>query len=232
MPALHPGTWSSARVAAIAPTSEGAADLAHALVMEALAHVVPIFGSSREDYLATLRDVQATTRARLPAHFTTSCFVFHPVREALLLLHHRKLGEWVHPGGHADGDWFLLRSALRECAEETGFEGLELIGDPRADAALPGDLPCGGQALPAAALLPFFIQAFSIPAFPDLAAHVHFDHVYRFRATTEAVRIAAEESLGFRWVERSWFQDLLESQADGKDGVTRLTAEVCSRAFS
>jgi 8-oxo-dGTP pyrophosphatase MutT (NUDIX family) len=57
-----------------------------------------------------------------PVHVTGSAWVVSPDREKVLLMHHRKLGEWFQPGGHADGDADILRVALRECAEETGLD--------------------------------------------------------------------------------------------------------------
>jgi 8-oxo-dGTP pyrophosphatase MutT (NUDIX family) len=44
--------------------------------------------------------------------------------DEVLLLHHRKLGKWLQPGGHADGEMNLLAVALREAREETGLGSL------------------------------------------------------------------------------------------------------------
>lgn len=60
-------------------------------------------------------------RELLPAHVTGSAWVVSPDRQSVLLLHHRKHGQWFQPGGHADGDTDIVRVALRECAEETGL---------------------------------------------------------------------------------------------------------------
>jgi 8-oxo-dGTP pyrophosphatase MutT (NUDIX family) len=40
---------------------------------------------------------------------------------------HTKLGRWLQPGGHADGDTELAGVALREATEETGLEGLRVL---------------------------------------------------------------------------------------------------------
>ena len=58
----------------------------------------------------------------MPVHITASAWVVSPDREKILLMHHRKYGQWFQPGGHADGDTDVLRVALRECAEETGLD--------------------------------------------------------------------------------------------------------------
>jgi len=57
-----------------------------------------------------------------PVHITASAWVVSPDREKVLLMHHRKYGQWFQPGGHTDGDADVLRVALRECAEETGLD--------------------------------------------------------------------------------------------------------------
>ena len=54
-------------------------------------------------------------------HITGSTWVINPGRSAVLLMLHRKLGQWFQPGGHADGDEDILRVALKECSEETAL---------------------------------------------------------------------------------------------------------------
>ena len=55
-------------------------------------------------------------------HVTASTWVVSPDREQVLLMHHKKYGQWFQPGGHADGDPDVLGVALRECGEETGID--------------------------------------------------------------------------------------------------------------
>src|SRR5690606_6931630 len=43
-------------------------------------------------------------RERLAGHFTASCWLVDRAGERTLLTHHRKLGLWLQPGGHADGE--------------------------------------------------------------------------------------------------------------------------------
>ena len=54
-------------------------------------------------------------------HVSGSSWVVNPARTHVLLLHHRKLGMWLQPGGHADGDPDILRVILKETSEETGI---------------------------------------------------------------------------------------------------------------
>ena len=61
-------------------------------------------------------------RELAPAHVTGSTWVVNPDRSRVLMMHHKKLGKWFQPGGHADGDGDILRVALRETVEETGMD--------------------------------------------------------------------------------------------------------------
>lgn len=62
----------------------------------------------------------------LPGHVTGSAWVVNPARDKVLMMHHRKHGQWFQPGGHADGDADILRVALRETQEETGMEAARI----------------------------------------------------------------------------------------------------------
>jgi ADP-ribose pyrophosphatase YjhB (NUDIX family) len=64
-------------------------------------------------------DTQPITR-----DFTATTFVVHEGRT--LLLHHRKLGMWLPPGGHIDPHELPDQAAIREVREESGLE-VELL---------------------------------------------------------------------------------------------------------
>jgi 8-oxo-dGTP pyrophosphatase MutT (NUDIX family) len=89
-----------------------AGDLAH---VEALRRRVLAFCATHGD---------ALTRANAQAHLTASALVVDPADGRFVLLHHRKAGRWLQPGGHADGDGDLAAVALREATEETGLADL------------------------------------------------------------------------------------------------------------
>jgi len=55
-------------------------------------------------------------------HISGSAWVVNPARTHVLLMHHRKLGFWLQPGGHADGDSDIIRVVLKEASEETGID--------------------------------------------------------------------------------------------------------------
>ncbi len=57
-------------------------------------------------------------------HFTATGFVVHD--NATLLHWHKKVQEWLPPGGHVDENEDPVQTTLREIKEETGFE-VEII---------------------------------------------------------------------------------------------------------
>jgi 8-oxo-dGTP pyrophosphatase MutT (NUDIX family) len=73
------------------------------------------------------RHPDALHRMCLDGHLTGSAVVVDPASARTLLIRHAKLGRWLQPGGHADGDGNLGAVALREAAEETGLHGLRLV---------------------------------------------------------------------------------------------------------
>lgn len=130
-------------------------------------------------------------RGNAEGHVTCSVVIGRPGGSAFLLVHHRKLGRWLQPGGHMDSDDAdPLATALREAREETGLSALET--------------PRGGR--------PFDVDVHPIPARPGEPAHFHFD--LRFLATTSetAITAQADEVAGARWF------TLEEALAEGVDG--------------
>lgn len=136
-----------------------------------------------------------------PGHFTASAFVLSPDGTELFLIHHRKLGLWLQPGGHVEeGDRDVLAAARREVREEVG-----LVDAPLHPA-------CPGL---------FDVDIHPIPARADEPAHEHFDVRFLFRAPRKDLVRPSAEVKGGRWVP-------LDEVADaGSDGsVIRAAAKV------
>jgi 8-oxo-dGTP pyrophosphatase MutT (NUDIX family) len=115
----------------------------------------------------------------LPGHFTASAFVLSPDRRDLILIHHKKLGIWVQPGGHVEpSDADLASAARREVAEEVGLGELDPLGR---DGAL------------------FDVDIHTIPARKSEPAHEHFDTRFAFVARTRDFA-RTEEVADVRWV--------------------------------
>jgi 8-oxo-dGTP pyrophosphatase MutT (NUDIX family) len=102
--------------------------LARAAVVAALPGD-PTHEQSRIDILAFVdAHPDALHRTCLEGHLTGSAAVLDADGERLLLLLHAKVRRWLQPGGHADGDGNLAHVARREAEEETGIEGLVVVG--------------------------------------------------------------------------------------------------------
>jgi 8-oxo-dGTP pyrophosphatase MutT (NUDIX family) len=61
-----------------------------------------------------------------PGHLTCTGVVLSPSRDAVLLVHHRRLSRWLLPGGHVETeDNAAHDTARREVLEETGADLLD-----------------------------------------------------------------------------------------------------------
>ncbi len=134
-----------------------------------------------------------------PGHFTASAFVLSPDSEALLLVHHRKLGMWLQPGGHVDPeDVDLVAAARREAEEESGVVGLALVHDGIFD-----------------------LDIHPIPGFASEPPHSHYDVRFLFQAGAPELQPSPEIAEA-RWVP-------LEDVATLSDGsVERAVAQLRS----
>ena len=136
----------------------------------------------------------ALLRSCAPGHLTSSALVVAAEDHRVLLLEHRKLRRWFQPGGHADGEANLARSAWREATEESGIDSLVVFG-PAIDLDVHEVRP------------------------PGEAPHLHLDVRYLVVAPVGAVAQHNHESTAQSWVDRS---DLAAYDPD--DGLRRLVS--------
>ena len=108
-------------------------------------------------------------------HITGSAWIVDMTGDRVLLAHHRKLGRWLQPGGHSDGDPDTLAVALREAREESGLDVRAL------DDAI------------------FDIDVHAIPARGREPAHFHFDVRFLVQATHDRFRVS-DELHALAWV--------------------------------
>ena len=108
-------------------------------------------------------------------HITGSAWIVNRTGERVLLTHHRKLGRWLQPGGHSDGEPDTLEVALREAREESGL-----------------DLRALDEAI-------FDLDVHLIPARGCERAHYHHDVRFLVQAMEDRFRVS-EESCALAWV--------------------------------
>ncbi|MCY0876324.1 MAG: NUDIX hydrolase [Firmicutes bacterium] len=111
--------------------------------------------------------------------FVATALVVHEQR--VVLLHHRKLGRWLPPGGHIDAPELPDAAAIREVREESGLD-VELLADYE---------PAG------------FDHALARPAGIQLEdiepGHQHIDLIYFARPVGSTELSGNDESLDIRW---------------------------------
>ncbi|MCY4466152.1 MAG: NUDIX hydrolase [Chloroflexi bacterium] len=113
-------------------------------------------------------------------HITASALVIDCTSGRVLLHFHRKLRCWLQVGGHMENETDVAQAALREAREETGLP--DLVFFP----------PAAG---------PVDLDVHTIPAQPDMPAHLHLD--FRYLMVTRQPRALAPEqgeSARFRWL--------------------------------
>ena len=125
-------------------------------------------------------------------HVTGSAWIVSRDGEQVLLVRHRKLGAWLQPGGHADGDVDPAAVARREAEEESGLRQLSLVDWWR-------------DGLPAPQ--PFDVDVHTIPARGAEPEHLHLDIRYLLVGNpAEPVRVSPESD-EVRWVARGEIPD-------------------------
>ncbi len=125
-----------------------------------------------------------------PGHLTGSAWVVDSKTSKVLLLHHAKLGRWLQPGGHADGEYDLSSVALREAREESGLTSLRLL-----DGAI------------------FDIDIHRIPARAQEPEHDHYDVRYIVLGDSIEMPTINHESRGGGWFTRDELARVTEDES-------------------
>lgn len=120
----------------------------------------------------------ALHRTCAEGHLTGSACVIEEGTGRLAFLLHAKVGRWLQPGGHADGEANLTQVALDEATEETGLAGLT-VASPAVD---------------------IDVHVFDAPGEPE---HFHFDVRHLVLAPEGSILEANHESHDLGWFDPS-----------------------------
>jgi len=140
--------------------------------------------------LAAEGEASASRGHFAPGHFTATCFVVYVPSNVVLLHLHKRLEKWLPMGGHIEPGEEPGQAALREAAEESGLQDLELLSPELLS-----------------------VDIHPIPAGKGEPDHLHFD--LRFAASTrtpQKIRMDAAESTQLEWFEMESADDLLDDR--------------------
>ena len=144
--------------------------------------------------------------------FTVAIFVVHD--EKILLIHHRKLDQWLPLGGHIELDEDPEQAALREAKEESGLD-VELLGER------PPTTSPGTRAL----IAPRFLDIHRISN-----THEHIGMIYWARPKNGTLALAPEEHHDIRWCSVEDLEKLQPPMTDAVKWYCRQALEEISRA--
>ena len=140
----------------------------------------------RREYVSHLQaNPNGLSRSCQPDHITASTLVMDDAHERVLLTLHAKAGQWFQLGGHTEPeDATLAGAALREAAEESGIDELQLD------------------------LVPLQLDAHEVPFCGGRPDTRHLDVRFLAVAPPGAVAAISAESADLRW----WPLDALPSE--------------------
>ncbi len=72
-------------------------------------------------FLARAEDGALTRDEKPTSHFCLYFLPYNPESKKVFIIHHRKSGLWLSPGGHIDQGETIFQTLVREIKEELGF---------------------------------------------------------------------------------------------------------------
>jgi len=104
-------------------------------------------------------------------HITASAWLISRASSEALLMLHTKLGLWVQPGGHCDGNPDVLSVAIQEAKEESGIQAISAVNSKIFD-----------------------VDVHLIPEAPGVKEHYHYDIRFLLQVTSDKMVIQNAES--------------------------------------
>lgn len=126
-------------------------------------------------------------------HVTASSWLVNPENTGAFLMHHTKLGIWVQPGGHCDGDSDVLAVAIKEAQEESGILDIKALSTEIFD-----------------------IDVHYIPTNTREKEHYHYDIRFLLQAQSDVIQ-QNQESRAIGWFGKN--KDLLPTDSRS---ITRM----------
>lgn len=149
-------------------------------------------------------------------HFTATGFV---VRNGATLLHwHKRLGQWMPPGGHIEADEDPVQAVLREIREETGIVAEVIPTAPVMEFDYPGQLPA-----------PYTILIEDIPGPGE--PHKHIDLIYFCRPLDGADHDQVDDPT-LRWVHENELREHGPLEVAGCGVTARVPEDVRALALA
>ena len=138
------------------------------------------------EYLEKHNDLEITDHNNFDGHVVAGGFIYAKEDKRFLMIYHKDLKMFLHPGGHVElSDITPLEASKREVYEETGFDDMEevILSDTE--------------------LIPIDIDTHLIPYNDrlDLPEHYHFEFRYLFTLDSiKEVKLDLNESSEFKWI--------------------------------
>lgn len=144
----------------------------------------------REKLLAFVKEYDnCFERSLLIGHLTASCWVVNKSRTKVLLIHHAKLGKWLQPGGHCDGNEDAYEVAKTELEEETGLKAAT-----------------NNRTI-------YDVDIHTIPERKGIPEHLHYDIRYMFEVDENTPLVQNHETLGMKWLGLEELENLTKEES-------------------
>lgn len=122
-------------------------------------------------------------------HFTASVLITsEEFPKKIILVHHKKTGMWMQPGGHIENFENPIEAAIREVREETGLDISFIKKKIKKVDKFASFLPTPN----------FFLEE-TIPAHKNEPQHYHLDLFYCVDLPLQELIIQEEESYAIGW---------------------------------